>query len=384
MFGNNGKYVIFPGFCDVHVHLREPGFSYKETIATGSAAAARGGYTDIFTMPNLSPVPDNAANLKIQTDIIKSDALINVYPYGAITVGEKGIELADMEAMAKDVIAFSDDGKGVQDEKMMLAAMEKAKSLGKVIAAHCEVESLLNGGYIHDGRYAKANGHRGISSESEWREIERDIELAAKTGCAFHVCHVSTKESVELIRQGEKSGVDVTAETAPHYLVMCEDDLKEEGRFKMNPPLRALEDKEALIEGIKDGTLDMIATDHAPHSDEEKSRGLARSPFGIVGLETAFAVLYTKLVLQNVITLDKLIDLMAIAPRKRFGLAIPSDNETNGSFTVFDLNASYKVDPKEFLSKGHATPFEGFELYGKCIKTVCTGKTVYDIGEGRI
>ncbi len=384
MFGNNGKYVIFPGFCDVHVHLREPGFSYKETIATGSAAAARGGYTDIFTMPNLSPVPDNAANLKIQTDIIKSDALINVYPYGAITVGEKGIELADMEAMAKDVIAFSDDGKGVQDEKMMLAAMEKAKSLGKVIAAHCEVESLLNGGYIHDGRYAKANGHRGISSESEWREIERDIELAAKTGCAFHVCHVSTKESVELIRQGKKSGVDVTAETAPHYLVMCEDDLKEEGRFKMNPPLRALEDKEALIEGIKDGTLDMIATDHAPHSDEEKSRGLARSPFGIVGLETAFAVLYTKLVLQNVITLDKLIDLMAIAPRERFGLAIPSDNETNGSFTVFDLNASYKVDPKEFLSKGHATPFEGFELYGRCIKTVCTGKTVYDIGEGRI
>lgn len=384
MFGNNGKYVIFPGFCDVHVHLREPGFSYKETIATGSAAAARGGYTDIFTMPNLSPVPDNAANLKIQTDIIKSDALINVYPYGAITVGEKGIELADMEAMAKDVIAFSDDGKGVQDEKMMLAAMEKAKSLGKVIAAHCEVESLLNGGYIHDGRYAKANGHRGISSESEWREIERDIELAAKTGCAFHVCHVSTKESVELIRQGKKSGVDVTAETAPHYLVMCEDDLKEEGRFKMNPPLRALEDKEALIEGIKDGTLDMIATDHAPHSDEEKSRGLARSPFGIVGLETAFAVLYTKLVLQNVITLDKLIDLMAIAPRERFGLAIPSYNETNGSFTVFDLNASYKVDPKEFLSKGHATPFEGFELYGKCIKTVCTGKTVYDISRGII
>ena len=368
----SSKYVVFPGFCEVHAHLREPGFSYKETIAAGTRAAARGGYTAICPMPNLDPVPDSLETLQVQLDVIAKDAVIPVYPYAAITKGEKGEELADMEALAPHVIAFSDDGHGVQNDSMMLAAMKKAKALGKMIAAHCEVNDLLHGGYIHDGVYAKAHGHAGICSESEWKEIERDIALAKETGCAFHVCHVSCKESVELIRKAKAEGVDITCETAPHYLVLDENDLQEDGRFKMNPPLRGKEDRLALIEGIIDGTIDILATDHAPHGAEEKTRGLKGSPFGIVGLETAFPVIYTKLVKTGVISLERLLELLITAPRKRFGIPLREDE-----LTVWDLNEEYDVDPAEFLSKGRATPFTGWKVSGRCLATMCEGKAVY-------
>ena len=370
-FFHSPKYVIFPGFCDVHVHFREPGFSYKETIRTGSLAAAKGGYTAVCTMPNLKPVPDTVENLTVQLDIIKRDAAIKVYPYASITKMEMGLDLVDMQSLAPLAIAFSDDGRGVQSEDMMRAAMLEAKKAGKMIVAHCEVNDLLFGGYIHDGEYAKRHGHKGICSESEYAQIERDLRLAEETGCPYHVCHISAKESVELIRQAKARGVDVTCETAPHYLVLDDNDLKEEGRFKMNPPLRSKADREALIEGIKDGTIDMIATDHAPHSDEEKSKGLAGSPFGIVGLETAFSVMYTYLVKNNVITLEKLIELLAINPRKRFNIPLGND------LTVWALDEKITVDPKEFLSMGHATPFEGDMLFGKCVLTVYDCKTVY-------
>lgn len=365
------RYIIVPGLCDVHVHFREPGFSYKETIASGSAAAAHGGYTAVCTMPNLDPVPDSAEHLQVQLDAIKRGAAIKVLPYGAITVGEKGERLADMEAMSDKVCAFSDDGKGVQNDGMMREAMAKAKRLGKIIAAHCEDNSLLFGGYIHDGEYARMHGHRGISSASEYKQIERDLRLAEETGCAYHVCHISTKESVELIRQAKARGVDVTCETAPHYLVLCDEDMQEDGRFKMNPPLRSREDKKALIEGIKDGTIDMIATDHAPHSAEEKGRGLEKSLMGVVGLETAFPVLYTELVMKNIITLDRLVELMSFKPKERFGI------DTNNDFAVFDISEAYKIDPENFLSMGRATPFAGREVFGRCLLTVHNGKVVY-------
>lgn len=365
------KYIIVPGLCDVHVHFREPGFSYKETIASGSAAAAHGGYTAVCTMPNLDPVPDSAEHLQVQLDAIKRGAAIKVLPYGAITVGEKGERLADMESISDKVCAFSDDGKGVQNDEMMREAMTAAKRLGKIIAAHCEDNSLLFGGYIHDGEYAKAHGHRGISSASEYKQIERDLRLAEETGCAYHVCHISTKESVELIRQAKARGVDVTCETAPHYLVLCDEDIQEDGRFKMNPPLRSREDKKALIEGIKDGTIDMIATDHAPHSAEEKGRGLEKSLMGVVGLETAFPVLYTELVMKNIITLDRLVELMSFKPKERFGI------DTNNDFAVFDISEAYKIDPEDFLSMGRATPFAGREVFGRCLLTVHNGKVVY-------
>ena len=365
------KYIIVPGLCDVHVHFREPGFSYKETIAFGSAAAAHGGYTAVCTMPNLDPVPDSAEHLQVQLDAIKRGAAIKVLPYGAITVGEKGEKLADMEAMSDKVCAFSDDGKGVQNDEMMREAMTAAKRLGKIIAAHCEDNSLLFGGYIHDGEYARMHGHRGISSASEYKQIERDLRLAEETGCAYHVCHISTKESVELIRQAKARGVNVTCETAPHYLVLCDEDMQEDGRFKMNPPLRSREDKKALIEGIKDGTIDMIATDHAPHSAEEKGRGLEKSLMGVVGLETAFPVLYTELVKKNIITLDRLVELMSFKPKERFGI------DTNNDFAVFDISEAYKIDPEDFLSMGRATPFAGREVFGRCLLTVHNGKVVY-------
>lgn len=365
------KYIIVPGLCDVHVHFREPGFSYKETIASGSAAAAHGGYTAVCTMPNLDPVPDSAEHLQVQLDAIKRGAAIKVLPYGAITVGEKGEKLADMEAMSDKVCAFSDDGKGVQNDEMMREAMAAAKRLGKIIAAHCEDNSLLFGGYIHDGEYARMHGHRGISSASEYKQIERDLRLAEETGCAYHVCHISTKESVELIRQAKARGVDVTCETAPHYLVLCDEDMQEDGRFKMNPPLRSREDKKALIEGIKDGTIDMMATDHAPHSAEEKGRGLEKSLMGVVGLETAFPVLYTELVTKNIITLDRLVELMSFKPKERFGI------DTNNDFAVFDISEAYKIDPEDFLSMGRATPFAGREVFGRCLLTVHNGKVVY-------
>lgn len=368
---NSSQYMIFPGFCDVHVHLRQPGFSYKETIKSGTQASAHGGYTTVFSMPNLKPVPDSAEHLKEQLDIIKKDAVINVLPYGAITVGQNGEELSDMEGMAKDVIAFSDDGRGVQSEKMMKEAMLRAKALGKIIVAHCEDNSLLHGGYIHDGVYASEHSHRGICSESEWGPIKRDLELCRQTGCAYHVCHISCKESVELIRQAKAQGIDVTCETGPHYLILTDEDLKEDGRFKMNPPLRSKEDRQALIEGVLDGTIDMIATDHAPHSQEEKSRGLEKSAFGIVGIETAFQLLYTHLVKKNIISLKKLVELLAVNPRKRFGI------EYDNSFTVWDLDKKTVINPSDFLSMGKATPFEGEEVFGECELTVCNGKTAY-------
>ena len=363
--------AIFPGFCDVHVHFREPGFSYKETMETGSLAAAHGGYTAVMTMPNLKPTPDSRENLKIQLDAIERGACIPVYPYGTITVGEMGEALSDMEGMAKDVIAFSDDGRGVQSEELMLEAMQKAKALGKMIVAHCEDNSLLHGGYIHDGEYAKAHGHKGISSESEYKPIVRDIELLKRTGCPYHVCHVSAKESIAAIRAAKAAGVDITCETGPHYLTMNDSMLEENGRFKMNPPIRAEEDRLALIEGILDGTVDMIATDHAPHSAEEKGRGLEKSAMGVVGLETAFAVLYTKLVLTGALSLESLVKLMSENPRRRFGLV------GNPGFTVFDLSEEYEIDPKDFLSMGKATPFEGWTVKGRCLATVLDGKAVY-------
>ena len=368
---DSSEYVIFPGFCDVHVHFREPGFSYKETIATGSRAAARGGYTAVCTMPNLNPVPDSVENLEVQRRLIGETACIHVYPYGAITVGEQGEVLSDLEGMAPQVVGFSDDGRGVQSDDLMRQAMLRAKALGKPIVAHCEVNSLLRGGYIHDGDYAKRNGHRGICSESEWGQIARDLELVKETGCAYHVCHVSAKESVALIRKAKAEGLDVTCETGPHYLVMDDSFLQEDGRFKMNPPLRGKEDREALIQGILDGTIDMIATDHAPHSAEEKSRGLEKSAFGIVGIETAFPILYTYLVKPGILSLDKLLALLCINPRRRFGLPLGTD------YSVWDLNAAYTINPEDFLSKGRATPFTGWRVNGKCIATVCGGKLAY-------
>ena len=366
--------VVLPGFADVHVHLREPGFSYKETIRTGTLAAARGGYTAVCPMPNLNPVPDTLDSLQVQREIIARDAVTDVIPYGAITRGEAGKELSDMEAIAPYVAGFSDDGRGVQDDAMMRAAMVKAKSLGKIITAHCEDNTLLRGGYIHDGAYARAHAHRGICSESEWGQIRRDLELVRETGCAYHVCHVSTKESVELIRAAKAEGLDVTCETAPHYLLLDETFLQEDGRFKMNPPLRSPADREALIEGVLDGTVDVIATDHAPHSAEEKSRGLAGSAMGIVGLETAFPLLYTYLVKPGILSFPRLMELLVYAPRRRFGL--PSAEET-GDHTLFDLKDEYVIDPAEFQSMGRATPFAGWTVEGRCLLTVCRGRTVW-------
>ena len=366
------KYSLFPGFCDVHVHFREPGFSYKETMASGSAAAAAGGYTHVCTMPNLNPVPDSVENLGKQLELIRNNACIHVYPYGAITVGEQGEVLSDLESMAPDVIAFSDDGKGVQSDDMMRAAMLRAKALGKMIVAHCEVNDLLRGGYIHDGEYAAAHGHKGICSESEWAQIERDLKLVKETGCSYHVCHISTKESVELIRKAKAEGLDVTCETGPHYLVLNDMDLQEDGRFKMNPPLRSEADRKALLEGVLDGTIDMIATDHAPHSAEEKSKGLADSAFGIVGIETAFQVLYTYLVKPGILPMERLKALLVTNPRERFGIPM------GDCYSIWELDKQVKVDPDHFLSMGKATPFAGQTLYGKCVLTVCDGKVVYE------
>ena len=368
---SNGKYICFPGFADVHVHLREPGFFYKETIKSGTLASARGGFTDVCSMPNLNPVPDSYDNLKLQLDIIEKDAVIGVHPYGSITKGEMGQELSDMEDMAPYVIAFSDDGRGVQSEDMMISAMQKAKSLGKMIVAHCEDNSLLNGGYIHAGEYAAKNGHKGISSESEWKPIERDIELVKKTKCPYHVCHISTKESVELIRRAKADGVDITCETGPHYLLLNDMMLKEEGRFKMNPPIRSEEDRLALIEGIKDGTIDMIATDHAPHSPQEKAKGLKDSLMGVVGIETSFPLMYTNFVKTGIISIEKLMDLMCYNARKRFNIPL------NDSFTIWDMESKYTINPDDFVSKGKSTPFEEFEVYGKCLLTVKNNKIVW-------
>ena len=363
--------LILPGFCDVHVHLREPGFCYKETVASGTASAARGGFTAVCSMPNLNPVPDSKEHLQVQLDAIKKDAKIAVYPYGSLTVNEAGAVMADLDGMAPDVIAFSDDGRGVQDENMMRDLMLRAKRLGKLVVAHCEDNSLLFGGYIHDGVYAKEHNHRGICSESEWGPIARDLKLAKETGCAYHVCHISTKESVELIRAAKAEGVDVTCETAPHYLVLCDEDLQEEGRFKMNPPLRSAADRDALIEGILDGTIDMIATDHAPHSQEEKAKGLEKSAFGIVGLETAFPIMYTEFVKSGKMTLERLVDLMCWGPRRRFGIT------SDAGYTVWNVEKEYSVNPDDFATLGRATPFAERRVFGENLLTVYNGSIVY-------
>ena len=373
--------AVFPGFVDVHVHLREPGFSYKETIRTGTLAAAHGGFAHVCPMPNLDPVPDSRETLEAQLAVIRRDGAVHVHPYGAITCGEKGEALADLAAMAPNVAGFSDDGRGIQREGLMRSAMLEAKKLGKVIAAHCEDNSLLRGGYIHDGAYAHAHGHRGICSESEWGQIRRDLRLAEETGCAYHVCHISTKESVRLIREAKARGVDVTCETGPHYLVLCDEDLQEDGRFKMNPPLRSREDREALIEGLRDGTIDMVATDHAPHSREEKARGLEKSAMGVVGLETAFPVLYTHLVRPGVIPLERLVELMHGAPARRFGFGTPLAEGQPADLTVFDLDRRFTVDPEQFLTMGRATPFAGMELYGVCTLTMVNGDIVWQEGK---
>ncbi len=365
---------VFPGFADVHVHFREPGFSYKETIASGSRAAARGGCTAVCTMPNLNPVPDSLEHLRPQLEAIERDAVIRVLPYGAISVGERGEVLADMEALAPYVCGFSDDGRGVQDRGMMREAMRRARALGKRIAAHCEENSLLRGGYIHDGEYARAHNHRGICSESEWRPIERDLKLAEETGCGYHVCHISTKESVQLIRDAKASGVDVSCETAPHYLLLDDSQIQEDGRFKMNPPVRGRADREALIEGVCDGTIEVIATDHAPHSAEEKGRGLEGSLMGVVGVETAFALLYTNLVRTGTIPLERLVELMSANPRRRFDLG---GGNLAQDFTIFDLDADYAVAPAEFLSKGRSTPFAGARVRGRCRMTVAGGRVAW-------
>ena len=371
------KAVLFPGFVDVHVHLREPGFSYKETIRTGTLAAAHGGFAHVAAMPNLDPVPDCAAALAVQRAIIEKDALVHVHPYGAISVGEKGERLADLEGLAPGVIAFSDDGRGVQSESLMREAMTRCHALGKILAAHCEDNSLLHGGYIHDGAYAHAHGRRGICSESEWGPITRDLRLAEQTGCAYHVCHVSTKESVALIRAAKRRGVDVTCETAPHYLTFTDEDLQEDGRFKMNPPLRAREDRDALIEGLLDGTIDMLVTDHAPHSREEKARGLEKSAMGVVGLETSFAASYTALVQTGILPLGKLVDLMHGAPMRRFGCGTELAEGQPADLTAFDLTKTYTVDPEMFLTMGRATPFAGRALTGVCKLTMIGGEPVW-------
>ena len=369
--------IVVPGLADVHVHLREPGFSYKETVASGTRAAARSGYAALCAMPNLSPVPEDAATLAQELDIIRRDAVIDVLPYGAITRGQRGEQLADMAAMSPNVCGFSDDGRGVQSRELMRAAMLEAKRLGKPIAAHCEDNSLLRGGYIHAGEYAKAHGHRGICSESEWGPIARDIELLRETGCAYHVCHISTAESAALIRSAKREGLDITCETAPHYLLLSDSDLQEDGRFKMNPPLRSERDRLALIEALRDGTIDILATDHAPHSAEEKSRGLAGSAFGITGLETAFPLLWTGLVEPGIISRERLVELMSTAPARRFGIESGIELGGPATFAVFETETTYRIDPERFASKGRATPFAGREVRGRCVLNVVRGREVW-------
>ena len=357
----------------MHVHFREPGFAYKETIESGSRAAMCAGYSDVFTMPNLTPAPDSLANLQLQLDIIARDSHIGVHPYASITLGQKGEgELVNIEELSRLVPGFSDDGRGIQDEGLMREAMQRIAAVGSIVVEHCEVNSLLRGGYIHDGMYAKTHGHRGICSESEWREVERNIRLSEETGCRLHICHISTKESVQLVREAKQSGIRVTCETAPHYLLLNEGMLQEDGRWKMNPPIRSVADQMALLSGVQDGTIDVIATDHAPHSDEEKSRGLEKSAFGISGIEIAFPLLYTYLVKTGMLTMDRLIELMSTRGREIMGL--PMDE----SWATFDLDAHYTIQPERFISKGHSTPFAGWEVWGKCIRNEYKGKVVYE------
>lgn len=372
-----GKYLL-PALVDMHVHLREPGYSYKETIASGTAAAAKGGFSMVCPMPNLNPAPDTLAHLKEQLSIVERDAVIGVMPYATITTARKGDECVDYEVLAPYVAGFSDDGTGVQSEEVMERAMNGIAPTGKILAAHCEVESLLNGGYIHDGEWCKAHNHKGICSESEWGEVKRDIELAEKIGCRLHICHISTKESVELVREGKKRGVKVTCETAPHYLALCDEDMREEGRFKMNPPLRSRADMEALREGVADGTIDVIATDHAPHSAEEKSKGLEKSAMGVVGIETSLAATYTFMVGGGVISLERLVEIMSLTPRRLLGIGGGIVLGEMLDVTLVDLNKEFCVEPAKFLSMGKSTPFEGMRLRGEVLMTIANGRLAYE------
>ncbi len=373
----SGK-MLLPGLVDMHVHLREPGYGYKESIHSGTRASARGGFTVVCPMPNLNPAPDSLEHIKEQFDIIERDAIIEVLPYATITTARKGEECVDYETLAPLVAGFSDDGSGVQSAERMEEAMRGIAATGKILAAHCEVESLLRGGYIHDGEWAKAHGHKGICSESEWAEVKRDIEIAERTGCRLHCCHISTKESVELIRQAKRRGVKVTCETAPHYLALCDEDMREEGRFKMNPPLRSRADMEALREGVADGTIDVIATDHAPHSAEEKSKGLEKSAMGVVGIETSLSAIYTFMVASNLISLERLVEIMSLTPRRLLGIGEGIKRGAVIDATLVDFGAEYTVDPAEFLSKGKSTPFEGMRLRGQVLLTIAGGKIAYE------
>lgn len=374
----NGKDIVY-GFVDVHVHLREPGLSHKETIRTGTLAAAHGGYTTVCSMPNLIPAPDSPEHLQQQLDIIERDAVIEVLPYASITLGQRGKgELVDFKALTDKVAGFSDDGRGVQSEELMAEAMHRAKEVGSRIVAHCEVDDLLHGGYIHDGEYCREHNHRGICSESEWAQVERDIRLAEEIGCQYHVCHVSTRESVELVRQAKARGLKVSCETGPHYLILCDMDLQEEGRFKMNPPLRSAEDREALIEGIMDGTIEVLATDHAPHADKEKAKGLAGSAFGIVGIETAFPLMYTHFVKSGKMSFEHLMKIISENPRRLFSLGGRLEVGQRADLAVLDLDSEYEIRPEEFLSMGHSTPFEGWKVSGECVMTICRGKIAYE------
>ncbi len=369
--------IVTCGLADVHVHLREPGYSAKETIASGTRAAAHGGYTVVCAMPNLNPAPDSPAALAIEQELIDRQAVIDVRPYATITVAREGRVVTDLEVLMPHVAGFSDDGSGIQQERVMREAMRRVAAMDGIIAAHCEDDSLLHGGYIHDGEYARRNGHRGICSESEWGQIARDVKLAAETGCRYHVCHISTAESVEIIRKARKAGVNVTCETAPHYLALAEDDLQEDGRFKMNPPLRTAADRDALIRGIQDGTIEIIATDHAPHTAEEKSRGLKGSAMGIVGLETAFAVIYTELVRKGAISIERMIELMCDNPRRIFRLGGGLRVGEAADIAIFDIAKPYRIDSRGFLSAGRATPFDGREVYGECLLTLKNGEPVW-------
>lgn len=369
--------TVSGGFTDLHVHFREPGYSYKETIRTGSLAAARGGYTTVCTMPNLNPVPDSLRHLDLEQEIIDRDAVIQVLPYASITIGRKGEKLVDFSSLKGRCVAFSDDGSGVQSREMMLKAMEAAADNGCIIAAHCEDNSLLRGGYIHDGAWCHEHGHKGICSESEWGQIKRDLELAELTGCRYHVCHISTAESVDLIRRAKDRGVRVSCETAPHYLALCENDMMEDGRFKMNPPLRSSADRDALIAGLNDGTIDAIATDHAPHSPEEKSKGLEHSAMGISGLETAFPVLYTYLVMSGKVSLQRILEALTSSPRKAFGLPPVLEEGAAADIAIIDTRTEFTIDSSRFLSLGHSTPFEGKRMQGKVLMTLKDGVAVW-------
>lgn len=369
--------TVSGGFTDLHVHFREPGYSYKETIRTGSLAAARGGYTTVCTMPNLNPVPDSLRHLDLEQEIIDRDAVIQVLPYASITLGRKGEQLVDFSSLKGRCVAFSDDGSGVQSREMMLKAMEAAADNGCIIAAHCEDNSLLRGGYIHDGAWCHEHGHKGICSESEWGQIKRDLKLAELTGCRYHVCHISTAESVDLVRRAKDRGVRVSCETAPHYLALCENDMMEDGRFKMNPPLRSSADRDALIAGLNDGTIDAIATDHAPHSPEEKSKGLEHSAMGISGLETAFPVLYTYLVMSGKVSLQRILEALTSSPRKAFGLPPVLEEGAAADIAIIDTRTEFTIDSSRFLSLGHSTPFEGKRVQGKVLMTIKDGVAVW-------